>query len=346
MGLFLLWLVLVGMTVWGTLAIYYSNLPVSVRPAAAAIFPLAAIAVGWFVRPLPWALLTFLAMFVVLTIWWLLIKPSNDRDWRPDVALLPYAEINGNQITAHNIRNCEYRTETDFDLRYYDKTFNLDKLRTADLFVVYWGLPVAHTMVSFGFDGGDYLCISIEVRKEKAEEYSAIKGFFKQYELIYIIGDERDLVRLRTNYRPGEDAYLYRVKANPDLLRKVLLDYLESVNSLKQRPEWYNAVTKNCTTSIRGHYTRYTRSPWHWQYLLNGYLARLLYDEGTIDRSLPFDELKKRSHINERAKAADKDPAFSERIREGLPGMLETGGWGLGAGGSRARLLDAPPDPQ
>lgn len=320
-GLFVVGLVAAGLTAWGTLAIYYSNLPASLRPVAAAAFPLAALAIAWFVRPPGHALLSFLTLFVAIAIWWLLIKPSNERDWQPDLALLPYAEINGNQITIHNIRNSVYRSETDFDLRYYDKTFDLDKLRTADLFVVYWGLPVAHTMVSFGFGGEDYLCISIEIRKEKGEEYSALRGFFKQYELIYVVGDERELVRLRTNYRQGEEVYLYRVKASPELLREVLLDYFQSINSLKQQPEWYNAITKNCTTSIRTHTAHYTHTSWHWQYLLNGHLAKLLYDEGRLDQSLPFDELKKRSHINERAKAAGNDAAFSERIRQGLPGI-------------------------
>jgi hypothetical protein len=273
------------------------------------------------VRPRGRALLVFLVLFASLVGWWLLIPPSNDRDWQTDVAVLPYAEVDGNQVTVHNIRNFDYRTETDFDVRYYNKTFDLEKLRSADLSLVYWGLPVAHTMMSFGFESGDYLCFSIETRKEKGEDYSALKGFFKQYELIYIIGDERDLVRLRTNYRQGEDAYLYRLKASPDLVRKVLLDYLRHTNLLKERPEWYNALTSNCTTNIRGHTAPYTRNRWHWQFLINGYLDELLYDNGSVDRSLPFAELKNHCYVNPRAKAADRDPAFSERIREGLPGI-------------------------
>ena len=237
---------------------------------------------------------------------------------------LPFATIDGNRITIHNIRNCEYRSETDYDVRHYDRTYDLDRLRTADLFLIYWGSPmIAHTMISFGFDGGDYLCVSIETRKEKGEDYSAIRGFFRQYELTYVVADERDVVRLRTNYR-HEDVYLYALQTAPDVVRTVFLDYLKHINNLKAKPEWYNALTSNCTTNIRGHARAYVASPWDWRILLNGRIDELAYSNGKLDRSLPFAELKARSRINERAKALDKDPAFSQRAREGLPGMGET----------------------
>jgi hypothetical protein len=314
----LLWL---GMTGWAVLAIQHSNLPSWLRPVASAIFVAATVCALLLVRPRRRGRLLFLLIFGVLLAWWLVIPPSNGRDWQPDVAILPYADVEGNKVTIHNIRNCDYRSETDFDVHHYDRTYDLDKLRTADLFLVYWGSPmIAHTMISFGFEGGDYLCVSIETRKEKGEDYSAVKGFFKQYELVYVVADERDLVRLRTNYR-GEDVYLYRLHPAPEVLRNVFLDYLKEINHLKQQPEWYNALTSNCTTNIRGHTKPYVASPWDWRVLLNGHLDEMAYETGRLDQSLPFAELKARSHINERAKAADNDPAFSKLIREGLPGM-------------------------
>ena len=318
----LLMLIWAGMIGWAVLAIYYSNLPAWLRPIAAVVFTIGSIALLRFVRPRRRGRLVFLCVFALLLVWWLTIPASNDRDWQPDVAVLPYATVEGNKITIHSVRNCDYRSETDFDVRYYDRTYDLDQLRTADLFVVYWGSPmIAHTMVSFGFDGDDYVCISIETRKEKGEDYSAIRGFFKQYELVYIIADERDVVRLRTNYR-GEDVYLYRLRREPEFLRNVFLDYLKHVNRLKQKAEWYNALTGNCTSNIRGHTKAYAAHPtWSWQLVLNGYLDEMIYENGGLDRSLPFAELKTRSHINARGKAADKDLAFSRRIREGLPGM-------------------------
>ncbi len=312
---------LAGMIGWGVLAIYYSNLPAWLRPVAAVVFGLGAVALLLLLRPRRRGLLVFAGVFALLVVWWLNIPPSNDREWQADTAVLPYATIEGNRVTIHNVRNCDYRSETDFDVHHDDRTYDLDKLRTMDLFLVYWGSPmIAHTMVSFGFDGDDYLCISVETRKERGEDYSTVKGFFKQYELAYVVADERDLVRLRTNYR-GEDVYLYRLRPSSETLHNVFLDYLKHINRLKQQAEWYNALTDNCTSNIRGHTRPYApESVWSWKLILNGYVDELAYANGTLDQSLPFAELKARSHINARGQAADQDPEFSKRIREGLPG--------------------------
>jgi hypothetical protein len=316
-------IVLGGLAIWCTAAVYFSNLPAGwCRTLAALLFALGTVVV--FVRVRPWwlARVIFLAAAALVIGWFLLIPPSNDRDWQPDLAILPFAEINNDQVTIHNIRNCDYRTETDYTVRYYDKTFDLRKLQSVDFYVVYWGSPmIAHTMLSFGFDGGEYVCFSIETRKEKGEAYSAIKGFFRQFELTYVIGDERDLVRLRTNFR-GEQVYLYRLAADPGVARSVFLDYLKEVNRLKDHPEWYNAATSNCTTNIRGHTKPYTRNArFDWRILVNGHIDEMAYERKALDQSLAFPELKARSLINERAKTANADPAFSIRIRQGLPGF-------------------------
>jgi hypothetical protein len=260
--------------------------------------------------------------FVLVLGWWLALQPSNDRDWQPDLAVLAYADVDGNKVTVHNIRNCDYRTETDFDVRHYDKTFDLDTLRTADLYMVYWGSPhMAHTMVSFGFDGGDYLCFSIETRKEKGEGYSAVKGLFRQFELVYVAADERDVVRLRTNCRQGEDAYLFRLKGSREQVRTFFLDYVRRLNDLKRRPEWYSALTQNCTTSIRTQRAASNRAPWDWRMLVNGHGDELLYERGIIATNLPLADLKQKAHVNARARAADTSADFSRRIREGIPGI-------------------------
>ena len=310
---------------WAALAILYSNLPGPLRPWLAGIF-----GIGSLVALVVWrrdlrVRLGFLAAFAAVLVYWFLMPPSNNRDWQPDLATLAWAQISGDKVTIHNIRNCDYRTETDFTVQHYDKTFDLAKLKGVDFFLVYWGSPkIAHTMMSFDFEGQGNVCFSIETRKEKKEEYSTVKGFFRQYEIIYIVADERDLVRLRTNYREkgkGEDVYLYRINVKPETARKVFLSYLGKVNRLKERPEWYNALTENCTTSIRQHTMPY--NPNHrfdWRMIVNGYIDEMLYERGAVDRSMPFAELKKRSYINPRAQAADKDPNFSQLIRVGLPG--------------------------
>jgi hypothetical protein len=316
----LVFLLLLG-TLWAVAALHFDVRVSWLRTPLAVGYLLAVLAV-WILARGPWKKLGLTAGgFALVLAWWFNLQPSNDRDWQPDVAVLSYADIDGNKVAVHNIRNCDYRTETDFEVRHYDKTFDLDKIRTAELYVVYWGSPhMAHTMMGFGFERGDYLCFSIETRKEKGESYSAVKGLFRQFELIYVVADERDVVRLRTNYRKGEEAYLFRLNAPPKQVRVLFLDYLRRLNSLHQRPEWYSALTHNCTTSIRTQRAAADRAPWDWRMLANGHGDELLYQRGLIRTNLPLAELKERVHVNARARAADKEGDFSRRIRQGVPG--------------------------
>jgi uncharacterized protein DUF4105 len=319
----LAWLLFLAMTCWGAMAIVYSNLPAGPRLVAAGAFGISALGSVILPRRNIWRIICFSSVFVVVLAWWLALPPSNVRDWQPDVAKLPSAVITGNIVSLHDIRNCDYRTENDYVVQYYDKTFDLGSLRSMDLFLVDWGLPhIAHTMLSFGFDKDEYVCFSIETRKKKGEEYSAVRGFFKQYEVITVVADERDVVRLRADYRTGEDVYLYRLKAPPELIRMIFLDYLHSVNMLRERPEWYNALTVNCTTGIWKHIVPYyPEAKFDWRILASGHVDEMAYELGAVDRSLPFQELRRRSRINERSKAAGRGRAFSKIIRKGLPGF-------------------------
>ena len=315
-------LVLLLLTVWAVAALYFDVRVPWLRVPLAAAYVLAVLAVWIFVKRRWVAAGMTVGGFALVLAWWFTLQSSNDRDWQPDLAVLAYADLNGNKVTIHNIRNCDYRTETDYDVRHYDKTFDLEKIRTVDLYMVYWGPPyMAHTMMSFGFEGGDYLCFSIETRKTKGQGYSAIKGLFRQFELTVIVADERDLVRLRTNYRHGEEAYLYRLRGSPEQARKFLLTYVQHMNSLRQRPQWYNAITDNCTTGIRTQRASADRAPWNWRMLVNGYGNQLLYERGMITTNLPLAELTQRVHINDRARAADRAGDFSRQIRVGIPGI-------------------------
>jgi Domain of unknown function (DUF4105) len=319
----LLGLAVAGMTVWGVGAIYYA--PVfapTVRFGIAALFVLAVILAFLLVANRARALVGFLLAFALMVALYFQIPASNDRDWQPDVALTPYAVVNGDIVTIHNIRNFEYRTETDFTPRWETRTYDLRKLNSSDLIAVYWaGKTIAHIMVSFGFEGKDYLAVSIETRKEKNESYSTLAGFFRQYELYYVVADERDVIAVRTTYRqPQEDVYVYRVRGSLQNLRRFFLEYIKSVNELHQKPAFYNTLTTNCTTSILTHARINPESPpMSWKILLSGYVPEYLYELGRIDTSRPFAELEKLSHINERANAAGDDANFSRRIREALP---------------------------
>jgi len=322
LGRIALALVLGLLTLWAVAALHYDVRVSWLRTPLAVIYLLAMLAV-WILVKNRWIKIgVTAAAFALVLGWWVTLRPSNERNWRPDVAVLPYADFYGDIVTIHNIRNCDYRSETDYDVRYYDKAFDLEKLRTLDLYMVYWGSPlIAHTMMSFGFEDGEHVCFSIETRNQQGEGYSALKGLFRQFELTIVIADERDVVRLRTNYRQGEEVYLYRLRASPERIRRMFLDYLQHANKLRRGPEWYNAVTDNCTTGIRAQRAAADRAPWDWRMLVNGRGDELLYERGVIATKVPLTELKERGHVNTRARAADKDADFSRLIRQGVPGI-------------------------
>jgi hypothetical protein len=256
-----------------------------------------------------------------------LLSPSNDRDWLPEVARLASADVEGNRVVVHNVRNFDYRSETDFTPTWEDRSYDLDHLKSVDLILVYWGSKaIAHAIVSFGFDDGQYLAVSIETRKERGESYSAVQGFFRQYELVYVFADERDALRLRTNFR-NEDVYLYHTRISPENTRRIFLSYLARANALRQDPEWYNALTTNCVTSVIPHARAGgAPAPWSMDILLSGHAARQAYRNGNLDDSLPFEQLESRSRVNDAALAAGNASDFSRQIRIGLPVPPALGG--------------------
>ncbi len=318
----LIWLALGLVTLWAVAALYFDVRVSWLRVPLAVIYALGMLAVAWRVKRRRLAAAICLGGFALVLAWWFTLKPSNNRDWQPDVAVLPTATVNGNEVTIHNVRNFEYRTETDFTPRYYDKTYDLNDLESVDLICVYWGSDaIAHVMVSFGFGPNDYVCFSMETRKERGEGYSTIRGFFRQYELYYVVADERDVIGLRANYRqPPEQVYIFRTRIPRENQRKLFLDYIRGVNELAQRPAWYNTLTENCTTGVLLHTKAYSqRARYNWKILLSGYTAEYAYEMGGLDTNVPFAELRERGHVNERAQAAGESDDFSRVIRQGMP---------------------------
>jgi hypothetical protein len=323
-GLTLLGLSIAAAGLWGAFALAYAGPhEAALRNALVAAYVLAAIAalIGFFLRRWRWRVLgAYLVLFASLLLWWSRIVPSNERDWQTDVALLPYATVEGDRVNMHNIRNFDYRSETDYIPAYYDKRFDVSRLEAVDLVAVYWmGPAIAHTFMSFSFAGGDRLAISIETRKEKGEGYSTLKGFFRQYELYYVVADERDVIRLRTNYRrdPPEDVYVFRLQGSMDNGRQLFREYMREINSLKSTPEFYNTLTTNCTTNIWVHSKiNPEHLPFSWKILASGYVPEYLFEQGRLATGgLSFAELQRRVHVNARAQAADTAADFSRRIR-------------------------------
>ena len=324
--LLLMIVVLVIATGWGVGAIYFGDSHTSkLQIALAAGFGFsgfltmcALISPAWRYR----LLIIHGILFICILVWWLNIAPSNDRQWQTDVEKLPYATFQDNLVTVHNIRNFDYSSEFEYRPAYYTKTYNLDKLEGVDLFAVYWmGPAIAHTILSFNFGAGNQLAVSIEARKEMNEGYSTIKGFFRQFELIYIVADERDIIRLRTNYRhdPKEDVYLYSLKGPKENARRVFLDYIQDINKLHDKAAFYNTMIENCTTTIWMHSrVNSDHLPFSWKILLSGYVPEYLYENSRIDGRLPFADLQQFAHINDEAHQADQAADFSERIRRPL----------------------------
>src|SRR6516162_7353842 len=306
---------------WGTLAIYYSNLPwASLRLALAGAFAAFAVWACWLTARRAMSAV-FLVVFAGVVAWWISIAPSHDRPWRPEVAVMPRAIIDGDRVRITGVRNFEYRSRNDFTVRYEEREVSLSHLNSLDFYLCYfWSdAPVAHTFVSFGFDNAPPLSISIETRPEIGEGFDPLPSLFKQFELIYVVGDERDLVRVRTNYR-NEDVYLYHIRTSPEFTRRLFLVYLERINELADRPEFYNLFSNSCTINI----VRYANLAGRVgrldiRQIVNGWSDRYLYSAGALDTNLPFEELRQRSRINATAQAAGNAPDFSERIRKFLP---------------------------
>lgn len=244
--------------------------------------------------------------------------PSNERDWSPQFRTLPKAEITGDQVALYNIRNNVYLTEKDFLVQHYDRRFALSDIRTVDFIVVpFQGMEsIAHTMLSFGLTDGTYIAVSVEVRTEKGESYTTALGLSHQFELAYVVADERDVIRLRTRHRHA-DVYLYPSRATPEQAQQLFVDVMQRANQLAAKPEFYDTITNNCTNNLVRHVNRIMpdKVPSAWQILLSGHSARYAYDLGLLDQRMPFEELKELAHINDLAEAHYDAPDFSDKIR-------------------------------
>jgi hypothetical protein len=250
----------------------------------------------------------------------LIVHPSLDRNWTADQKVLATAEFNGDSVTIRNIRNIDYRTTKDYDVRYYDKTFNLNDIESAWFLVEPFsghGAGAAHTLVSFGFKGGDYVAISAEIRKEEGESFSPIKGLLRQYEIVYVIADERDVVKLRSNYRK-DDVFLYPASTTKENMRAMFVDMLDRANKLATEPEFYNTLTNTCTTNLVAHVNDIVpgRVPFSYKILMPAYSDELARDIGLIDSSLSIEELRAKHKINAKAEQYADSPRFSQLIRQ------------------------------
>lgn len=261
-------------------------------------------------------LLCLTTFYVILN---LFTEPSNDRVWNDDQSVLPSAEITDNMVSIHNIRDFSYTSTSTYTSHYYDKTFDLNTIKKVWYIVEpFSGIPgSAHTFLSFEFEGDQFVSISVEIRKEKGEIFSPIKGLFNKYELMYVIADERDVIKLRSNYRKDK-VYVYPVKTTPEKVRTLFVDMINRTNDLKDHPEFYNSITNTCTTNIVDHINNVTphKVPFfNLRIILPANSDKLAYKLGLIDTDLSFEEARERYYINDRALMYADDPDFSVKIR-------------------------------
>lgn len=322
-SLVLLAVVILSIGGWCSLAVWFrctaDDLARGVLAGGIAV--LALVTVGFLATSRRWlAVSGYAAVFALVLAWWTTITPTNDGDWAPDVARTVTGTIDGDRLVMNNVRDFTWRSDSDFDQRWEQRTYNLSQVTNADLILSYWSSEaIAHLIVSFGFADGNRLAFSIETRKQRGEAYSTIAGFFRQYELAIVAAEERDVVRVRSNVR-GEDVRIYRLRMPPADAQTLLREYVADANELARAPRWYNTLTGNCTTLVFG-MIRVIRPglPLDYRVLLSGYLPDYAYDLGAIDPSISMDKLRELSRIHDKAMKADAGPDFSARIREGMP---------------------------
>lgn len=322
LGLFhALWLFIKAIALlWAALVIHYSNLPWPwARTALSLTFAAFGIWALW-VNRTPKMRVAYLALFLGVVAWYAIIPPSHDRPWRPEVAVMARAIIDGDRVKFTGYRNFNYRSRNDFDARWEEREVSIDHLTGVDLFISYWMPgPVAHTFVSFTFDNAPPVCVSIETRPEMGEGFDPIASLFKQFELIYVVGSERDLVRSRTNYR-DEEVFLYPIRMTGEAARELFRIYIRRINELADTPEWYHLLKNSCTVNIVRYANKAGREgSFDIRHYLNGWIDRYLYSVGSVDTSLPFDELRRRSDITAISKQAKDDADYPNVIRAGIP---------------------------
>jgi hypothetical protein len=316
---------LLGMpAAWGALALWYQAPGGQLKIGIIALwtaFSLGVIVALWQGRSGA-AFLSFAIAFGILLVWWQQIAPSNDRQWADDVAQITHGTLDGSKVTLKNVRNFDWRSNDDYTQRWETRVYDLDRISSVDMIMSYWdGWAIAHMLISFGFDDGQHVAFSVEVRRQKNKTYSEIGGFFKRDGLSIIAADERDVIRVRTNIR-AEDDYLYRIRMPLTAMRSLFLGYVEQADNLLETPRFYNTITVNCTTLVYHMMQRIVGYlPWSYRLLFTGYLPAYVYRVGGLDQRFTLEELRTLGRITDRARQSDRSSTFSEDIRKGIPAI-------------------------
>lgn len=314
----ILYSVMFALWLWSSLALYFYGFDTPIKELLVITFMILVPIILFFLKKSYGIYIVFVLYLGVIGLWGQK-QPSLDKNWQTSVAKLPHVDQDGSSITVYDIRDFDYQTQTEFTPHYYNKHFDIEQLNEVNYILSYWdgNLAVAHTMLSFGFISGEHLVVSLETRLAKNQPQSGLNGLFKQYEAIYILADEADILRLRTNYRK-EQVFVYPMNLTPVVRKAVLMRIVERVNQLYQQPEFYNTLTHNCFTGLQSDLRSITNSSqralFDYRWFLNGYSDEMLYGNGKVQTDLSFIEAKQFFHINQYAESSTKEN-FSRLIR-------------------------------
>lgn len=319
-------LIIILSSLWAGMALWFQlPWPVSGRVAMIGVWVGAVLAVLWLMwtSRAGWGLAGYALLFILLMLWWGRLEPTHERDWADDLARITTGTLDGDRVTLDNVRNFEWHAREEYDIGWETRHYDLRQLRSVDLITSQWGMPgIAHILVSFGFEDGEFITFTVEIRRERDESFSAIGGFFKQFELNVLASDERDAVRVRSNIRE-EDTHIYRVEMPEHAMRDLFVAYVEEANQLAGEARFYHTVTANCTIIVYNMMEQIVDGlPMDARLLLSAYLPSYIKEVGgLVDR--PLEELKARGNFTERARQAGDAENFSQIIRQGVPGWEE-----------------------
>lgn len=315
------WIFLVCFCIWSVGALWF-DFPFFPK-VVALLFPLLLVGCLFWSQSGRQKLFVVFFSCLAVMLWWFSLRPSHDRDWQTPVSRLPYARIQDGEVTVYDVRDFSFSETGDYAPRWITKKFRLEEIEALDILINYWGSRwIAHPILSFQIRGQEPLCFSIETRREQGEEYSALGGFFRRYELIVLAATERDLLGIRINPSAAEELFLYRTSANPPVVRERFLEMVDLMNTIKENPRWYNAITTNCTTALRTGAGFRERIPMDWRLLINGFGDEMLFDLGVFrSGGLEFPALREQARISQDAWIEIQEDGFSSRIRAGRAGF-------------------------
>jgi hypothetical protein len=318
-GLTATWVLAAALWLWSLLALWFFPAWPSWMQFVVTIIALA-VSVGhcWHARRI-WKPLGLIAGFLLVRGLWEFNRPSNDRVWIDVNARTVSAELNGDQVRIRNFRSAHWRTAKDYDLNWEERTYDLAQLRTVDFVIspFAFGRTFAHTFLTFGFADGEYVAISVEIRRERGESYSPVRGMFRHYEVTYVVGDETDLIALRTEVNQ-DPVYLFPIRTPVEKVRGLFVSLLQNANRLREQPEFYHTVLNTCHLHVVQHVNALRRHKigFDWRNLLPGYADELASELGLIDFDGSLEQARERFLINSRSAPVTDRKVWSRQIRQ------------------------------